>query len=133
MSANPNLVLTGPTRRVWMPRVLRGRPALLCGGAFLIMLVIIAIASPWLTASAQAISPLNRLRPPSANLWFGADQLGRDIYARTLQGARVSLVVGVSVALLSAAIGLALGVFCGFYRRIDMVVMRFMDALMAIP
>ena len=133
MSTITNSAVVAPMRRTWMPQFLRGRPALICGAALLIVLVIIAIASPWLTASAQAISPLNRLRPPSADFWFGTDQLGRDIYARTLQGSRVSLLVGVSVALLSAAIGLLLGVLCGFYRRLDAVVMRFMDALMAIP
>lgn len=133
MSAISNFIPIRPVRRTWMPVFLRGRPALVCGAALLILLTILAIAAPWLSANAQAISPLNRLRPPSASLWFGADQLGRDIYARTLQGARVSLIVGVSVGLLSAAIGLVLGVICGFYRSIDAVVMRFMDALMAIP
>ncbi|MBO9354850.1 ABC transporter permease subunit [Bordetella petrii] len=133
MSATTNLAAIAPMRRTWMPRFLRGRPALVGGAALLIVLVAIAVASPWLTGNPQAISPLNRLRPPSADLWFGADQLGRDIYARTLQGARVSLLVGVCVALLSAAIGLLVGVLCGFYRRLDAVVMRLMDALMAIP
>lgn len=122
-----------PTRRSLLPTFLRGRPALLAGTALLLALVVLAVFAPWLTNSAQAISPLNRLRPPSADLWFGADQLGRDVYARTLQGTRVSLIVGLSVAVISAALGLAIGVLCGFYRRLDAVVMRIMDALMAIP
>lgn len=122
-----------PTRRSLLPTFLRGRPALLAGAALLLALVVLAVFAPWLTNSAQAISPLNRLRPPSADLWFGADQLGRDVYARTLQGTRVSLIVGLSVAVISAALGLAIGVLCGFYRRLDAVVMRIMDALMAIP
>jgi len=112
---------------------MRGRPALCCGAGLLAALVFLAIAAPWISNSAQAISPLSRLRPPSADFWFGADQLGRDIYARTLQGARVSLIVGLSVAVLAAAAGLALGVLCGFYNRLDAVVMRVMDALMAVP
>ncbi|MFZ4481367.1 MAG: ABC transporter permease [Rhodoferax sp.] len=122
-----------PTRRSILPTFLRGRPALLAGAALLLALVVLAVFAPWLTNSAQAISPLNRLRPPSADLWFGADQLGRDVYARTLQGTRVSLIVGLSVAVISAALGLAIGVLCGFYRSLDAVVMRVMDALMAIP
>jgi len=122
-----------PARRSFLPRFLRGRPALVVGAALLLALVVVAIMAPWLSGNAQMISPLNRLRPPSAELWFGADQLGRDVFARTLQGTRVSLVVGLSVALLSAGLGLAIGVLCGFYRRLDAVVMRVMDALMAIP
>lgn len=122
-----------PTRRSLLPTFLRGRPALLAGAALLLALVVLAVFAPWLTNNAQAILPLNRLRPPSSDLWFGADQLGRDVYARTLQGTRVSLIVGLSVAVISAALGLAIGVLCGFYRRLDAVVMRIMDALMAIP
>jgi len=122
-----------PIRRFQLPTFLRGRPALLAGAALLLALVVLAALAPWLTNDAQAISPLNRLRPPSSDLWFGADQLGRDVYARTLQGTRVSLIVGLSVAVISAALGLAIGVLCGFYRRLDAVVMRIMDALMAIP
>jgi len=122
-----------PTRRFHLPVFLRGRPALLAGAALLLTLVVLAVLAPWLTNNAQTISPLNRLRSPSSDLWFGADQLGRDVYARTLQGTRVSLIVGLSVAVISAALGLAIGVLCGFYRRLDAVVMRIMDALMAIP
>jgi len=65
--------------------------------------------------------------------WMGTDTLGRDIYARVLYGARVSLVIGASVAALSVAAGLALGVFAGYFRWLDGVIMRLMDGLMAIP
>lgn len=122
-----------PARRSFLPRFLCGRPALVAGATLLLALVVLAILAPWLSGSAQMISPLNRLHPPSADLWFGADQLGRDVFARTIQGTRVSLIVGLSVGLLSAVLGLAIGVLCGFYRRLDAVVMRVMDALMAIP
>jgi len=73
------------------------------------------------------------LQPPSSTHWFGSDNFGRDIYSRTLYGARVSLVVGASVALASLIIGTALGLVIGFYRRIDTIMMRVMDGLMAIP
>jgi peptide/nickel transport system permease protein len=73
------------------------------------------------------------LQPPSAEYWFGTDNLGRDVFARTVYGARASLLVGLSVAVVSVAGGLIIGLAAGYYRRFDSVVMRLMDGLMAIP
>src|SRR6202023_645792 len=86
------------------------------GGVLLSLMALMAIFAPYLgTVDPQALSPIKRLRWPSAQYWFGTDMLGRDIYSRTLYGARVSLIVGISVALLASAI-----------------VMRIMDGLMSI-
>src|SRR5438094_789332 len=81
----------------------------------------------------QQMRTAQRLQPPSAVRWFGSDHFGRDVYTRTLYGARVSLVVGAAVALVSLALGTTLGLVIGFYRRLDTVMMRVMDGLMAIP
>jgi peptide/nickel transport system permease protein len=97
-------------------------------------MVTMAIFAPYLgTVDPQALSPIKRLKWPSAEYWFGTDMLGRDIYSRTVYGARVSLAVGISVALLATAFGLAIGVIAGFTRWVDAIVMRIMDGLMSIP
>jgi peptide/nickel transport system permease protein len=111
----------------------RRNPTIVLGGALLAVMALIAIAAPWITGSPQAMTPVDRLQAPSATHWFGTDNLGRDVYARTIHGARISLVVGLSVAILSIAIGLGIGLAAGYYRRLDGVLMRFMDGMMAIP
>ncbi len=112
----------------------RRHPTALIGGAILIGMIGMAIFAPWLgTIDPQAVSPIKRLKAPSAAFWFGTDMLGRDVYSRVVYGARVSLVVGLAVAALSTLVGLAIGLVTGYVRRLDAVVMRVMDGLMSIP
>ena len=87
----------------------------------------------WIAGDPFRQAPINRLRPPSERFWFGTDQFGRDVFSRTVYGARVSLIVGFAVAAFASLIGLAVGLVCGYFRRIDGVVMRAMDGIMAIP
>lgn len=113
---------------------LRRHPTLALGALLLIAMLVIAIAAPWLaTHDPDDIDPLARLQPPSAEHRFGTDALGRDVYSRTLLGARVSLAVGVAVAAISAVIGIVLGLVAGFVRPLEGLLMRIMDGLMAIP
>lgn len=112
----------------------RRHPTAILGGVLLLVMVAAAIAAPWLwTVDPQALSPVRRLKPPSGEYWFGTDMLGRDVYSRVVYGARVSLTVGIAVAILSTVLGLALGMLTGFVRWIDAILMRVMDGLMSIP
>jgi peptide/nickel transport system permease protein len=114
--------------------LLRNHPTVAIGGALLLGLMLIGVLAPYLgTLDPTAISPAKRTRVPSADFWFGTDALGRDVYSRVLYGTRVSLTVGLSVALLASFAGLAIGLVAGFVRWADGVLMRGMDGLMSIP
>lgn len=113
---------------------MRRHPTIPFGSAVLIAMISIALIAPVLgTIDPTATSLARRLREPSAQFFFGTDMLGRDLYSRVLYGARISLLVGFSVAILSSIGGLLLGLVAGFIKRIDVVVMRIMDGLMSIP
>ncbi len=129
----PAAVSRSPT---WtrMKDALRRHPTAIIGGIVLLLLIGMAIFAPFLgTIDPQAISPVRRLRKPSEAYWFGTDMLGRDIYSRVVYGARVSLTVGLSVAVFATLLGLAIGLVTGFVRWLDGFVMRIMDGLMSIP
>ena len=117
-----------------LPALYKRYPFAVIGAATLILMGFIAIFAPYLaTVDPQAVTPLNRLKPPSWQNWFGTDALGRDVYSRVMYGARVSLTVGIAVAFLSTVIGMSIGLITGFVRWLDPIVMRIMDGLMSIP
>jgi peptide/nickel transport system permease protein len=119
----------GTLRRAW-----RRYPTAMLGAVILALMLAVAIAAPLLTGyDPVAIDTAQRIRPPSAAHWFGTDAVGRDVFARTLYGARVSLAVGLAVAAFTTLIGLAIGLLSGYLRAADAVIMRVMDGLMAIP
>src|ERR1700675_174093 len=121
-------------RRGWLRDLVRRHPTALAGAVILALMVLMAIFAPFLcTVDPQALSPIRRLRPPQSAYWFGTDMLGRDVYSRTIYGARVSLTVGISVAVLAIGFGMAIGLVAGFMRWVDAIVMRVMDGLMSIP
>ena len=107
--------------------------AIFWGGGLLILFALIAAIGPFLTLDPTELNPIKRLKSPSTEAWFGSDFLGRDIFSRVIYGARVSLVVGIAVALISVGIGLILGLVAGYVRVLDAVIMRTMDGLMSIP
>ncbi|MFW5681190.1 MAG: ABC transporter permease [Pseudomonadota bacterium] len=111
----------------------RRNPTIVIGGSILAILALMAIFAPLIAGDPLRMTPAQRLRPPSEALWFGSDQYGRDLFARTIYGARVSLFVGLTVAVLASLIGLTIGLVAGYFRRVDAIVMRIMDGIMAIP
>ena len=115
-------------------RWLRKNPTLVLGSLLLLLMAVLALLAPAIaTHDSQLIDPMARLQPPSAEHWFGTDALGRDVFSRAVWGSRISLVVGLSVAVLATAGGIVLGLVAGFVRWADGPVMRIMDGLMAIP
>jgi peptide/nickel transport system permease protein len=116
-----------------MKRFARRNPTIVIGTALLAIVVLFALFAPLLAGDPMALKPSERLLPPSAGHWLGTDQLGRDVYARSIFGGQVSLLVGLSVAVVSIAGGLVIGLAAGYWRSLDTVVMRLMDGLMAIP
>jgi peptide/nickel transport system permease protein len=128
-------ILAAPAiRRRGLRSYVRRHPTIIIGGVLLLLMALLAIFAPYLgTVDPQALSPIRRLRWPSAQYWFGTDMLGRDIYSRTIYGARISLTVGISVALLASGFGLTIGLVSGLSRWTDAIVMRIMDGMMSIP
>jgi peptide/nickel transport system permease protein len=109
-------------------------PSMAIGGIMLLILIVIATLAPLLgTVDPSALDPVKRNREPSAANWFGTDAFGKDVYSRVIYGARVSLLVGFSVAILASLVGLVIGLVSGFIRWADGLIMRIMDGLMSIP
>lgn len=105
-------------------------------GLFLILFfVLLAVFAPLLTRYGYNDQELlNRLQPPSAEHWFGTDDLGRDLFTRVIYGARISLWVGFFAVVGSIAAGSLLGILAGYYGRwVDMLISRFFDIMLAFP
>ncbi len=105
------------------------------GAAIVLITVLAAVAGPWLVPFDPATQELAlRLQGPSGQHWFGLDELGRDIFARVLSGARISLLVGLVVVGVSASIGTLMGSVAGYFGgRIDEAISRLIDILLAFP
>ncbi len=115
-------------------QAMRRHPGAAIGAALLAAMALAALAAPLIAPlDPQLLAPFDRLQDPNARYWFGTDQIGRDVFSRTVYGARVSMMVGCVVALTSIFCGLVLGLLAGFIRWVDGILMRVMDGLMAIP
>ena len=131
---------------IWM-RLVR-QPSVLIGGCIVVVMILIGLCAPLLgTIPPAQIDPTTRNKKPGVEITvrnddgsqttrtvlMGTDSLGRDIYSRVMYGVRVSLIVGFTVAAISIAVGVFIGLLSGYIRWLDGIVMRIMDGLMAIP
>ncbi|MEI9412883.1 ABC transporter permease [Mesorhizobium salmacidum] len=116
-----------------LPRLARRHPLVVIGGGLLMLMIVLALAAPLYAGDPLNMDPFKRLQPASSEMWFGSDNLGRDVFARTMFGARISLIVGLTSATGAALGGLLIGVLAGYSRGFDSIAMRVMDGLMSIP
>ncbi|MCL2891947.1 D,D-dipeptide ABC transporter permease [Brenneria tiliae] len=119
-------------KRFWM---LKSSPLTLAGGVIMLIVLLLMIFSPWLTPQdPNAIDLSARLQPPSAQHWFGTDEVGRDLFSRVLIGSQQSVAAGLAVVLFSGIIGSLLGCFSGVVGGwVDALIMRIMDIMLSIP
>ncbi len=137
-----------PAARRGTVRALARNPSVVIGAVIVAFLALVGLLAPLLgTIDPAEIDPAFRNKRPGAERTirdgdgretafvhrFGTDSLGRDVYSRVVYGARVSLLIGVTVAALAVAVGLVIGLVAGYIRWLDGVIMRIMDGLMAIP
>ncbi len=124
-----------PVRRSgprWLVLLTR-RKTTLVGAVLIALMVGTGILAPLIGGDPAHMDVAGRLASPGRAHWFGTDDVGRDVWSRVVYGARLSLLVGIAVVALSFLLGVQCGVVAGYYRRLDNVVMRVMDGLMAFP
>jgi len=139
-TAPVSVAVRAPSRRLRSPtrdavhRFSQNRSAVL-GLCIALVFVVIAVIAPFIApygADQQSLS--ERLKPPSAQHWFGTDDLGRDILSRVMLGAQISLRVGILSVLLSLVVGTTLGLIAGYSGGwLDGIFMRGMDIVLAFP
>ncbi|MFT4106246.1 MAG: ABC transporter permease [Lacrimispora sp.] len=104
------------------------------GLAVVVLMILLAILAPVICLhDPLALDVANRLKGSSAVHWFGTDGMGRDVFARVIYGARISLTVGFSVGIISGVAGLVIGLYASTNKVADNILMRICDGLKAIP
>lgn len=120
-------------KEMW--EALRENNAAVAGLCIILFLILIAIIGPLITPYDPNVSDMAKsFLKPSSEHWFGTDQLGRDILSRIIAGSRISLTVGLSAVIISLSVGVVLGSISGYFGgKTDIIIMRFMDMMLAIP
>lgn len=123
-----------PAGRPRLASLILQRKTLLIGLIVLTIIALLAILAPLVAPySPSRLSVVNRLKPPGERWFFGTDEFGRDIFSRTIYAGQLSLLVGAAATALAAVLGITLGLMAGFFRKLDSVIARIIDAMMAFP
>ena len=126
-----------PDVGVWgsILNMFRTNRAALLGLVLIVLIALMALCAPLIARSdPNALNLIDMRKPPSADHWFGTDDLGRDVFARVVYGSRVSLMIGFVPSLISLVLGTALGLMAGFLgKHVDAVIMRLADVVLAFP
>jgi peptide/nickel transport system permease protein len=130
--ALPRTATEDRARSRWVVTLFRRRVTLV-GAALLLGMIVVAAVTPLIAGDPGRMDVAARLSAPSRVHWFGTDDVGRDVFSRVLYGAQLSLLVGTAVVVFSFVVGVLCGLLAGYYRRLDNLVMRVMDGLMAFP
>jgi len=122
-------------RRGFLARLWQGKRLGAIGGLLLLFFIACALLADVVAPYGfNDISPIDRLKPPSAEHWFGTDNVGRDVLSRCLYGARLSVIIGLAAATLATLISALIGIVSGYFGgKVDLVVQRFVDAWMIFP
>jgi peptide/nickel transport system permease protein len=113
---------------------LTSTPIIAAATILLLLITAMSIAAPWLAPhDPMQLLPAQRLKPPTEQFLLGTDAFGRDLLSRVIYGGRISLLIGFGATIISIAGGLVIGLFSGFFRWVDAILMRIMDGVMAIP
>jgi peptide/nickel transport system permease protein len=128
--------LDGPRQSPWKASVRRlmHHRLFLLGLALFMIIAVVAILAPWIAPQdPNKLAMRFKFQSPSGDFIFGTDNFGRSLWSRVVWGARLSMFIGSAVVLINAVAGTAIGAAAGYFRKLDNVLMRFNDALMAFP
>lgn len=119
----------------FLRRLLLDKPLGAAGGVLLLLFVFVGLFAPWIAPYGyNEIAPLDRLKPPSWQNWFGTDNLGRDVLSRCIHGAQLSVIIGCTAAALATVVSALIGIVSGYFGgKFDLFVQRFVDAWMSFP
>jgi len=114
--------------------VLYARKIAFTGMLAILTILVFAIFAPLITPyDPTSMNPLEKLEPPSASHLFGTDNFGRDTFSRVVYGARMSLLGSTGVVVFATIFGVAIGTLCGYFKSVELVLMRIVDVLMSFP
>jgi peptide/nickel transport system permease protein len=123
-----------PASRYYWVRLLLENPAARISLGFIVVMLLVALFAPIIAPFEPTfVNPADRLQGPSSDYWFGTDDLGRDVFSRTIFGARISLLVGITVMVGAIVLGSLIGLIAGYYPKADTPLMRVMDGFEAFP